>query len=93
MQDTNQNSQVQTSLLPDSSQNTVQPVNTTPVDNTINSDTSLTEDQRVKKRQLSFIVNRLEILYSDNDSYKVLLRKADEELKSNKGELIFFKEV
>ena len=90
MQDNNQNSQVQTNLPPDSSQNIVQPVNTTPVVNTNNSDTSLTEDQRVKKRQLSFIVNRLEDLYSENDSYKVLLRKADEELKSNKGELIFF---
>ena len=46
---------------------------------------SLNEDQRIKKRQLQFIVDELDRLYQSHSSYQVFLKKAREELIVNKG--------
>jgi hypothetical protein len=48
-------------------------------------DESLNEDQRIKKRQLQFIVDELDRLYKSNSTYQVFLKKAREELIVNKG--------
>jgi hypothetical protein len=48
-------------------------------------DEELNEDQKIKKRQLKFIVDELNIIYSGHQSYQVFLKKAREELMQNKG--------
>lgn len=45
----------------------------------------MTEDQKIKKRQLGFIIDKLNELYNDEQSYKMYLQKAKQELQLNKG--------
>ena len=48
-------------------------------------DSNVNEDQKVKTRQLGFIIDKLNQLYSNHTSYRNYLQKAKNELNNNKG--------
>lgn len=49
------------------------------------SEDDMTEDQKIKKRQLGFIIDKLNELYNDHQDYKIFLQKAKEKIELNKG--------
>ena len=46
---------------------------------------NMNEDQKIKMRQLGFIIDKLNQLYSNHTSYRNYLQKAKNELIDNKG--------